>query len=54
MAIHDVIVVSVPVSDQERANAFYVETLGFEPISEDDSIPGLHWFGWLPKGQARR
>jgi hypothetical protein len=28
MAIQDVMVVSIPVSDQARAEAFYVETLG--------------------------
>ena len=50
MAIQDVAVVSVPVSDQERAKRFYVETLGFELISEDDSIPGLHWVRVAPRG----
>jgi catechol 2,3-dioxygenase-like lactoylglutathione lyase family enzyme len=52
MAIQDVVVVSVPVSDQERAKAFYIETLGFELISEDDSIPGLHWIRVAPKGAS--
>jgi len=50
MAIQDVAVVSVPVSDQERAKAFYVETLGFEFISEDDSSPDFHWVRVAPKG----
>ena len=52
MAIRDVAAVSVPVSDQERAKAFYVETLGFELISEDDSIPGFHWVRVAPKGAS--
>jgi catechol 2,3-dioxygenase-like lactoylglutathione lyase family enzyme len=50
MAIQDVVVVSVPVSDQERARSFYLETLGFELIGEDDSIPGLHWIRVAPRG----
>jgi len=50
MAIEDVIVVSVPVSDQAQAKAFYVDKLGFELLGEDDSIPGLHWIRVGPKG----
>jgi catechol 2,3-dioxygenase-like lactoylglutathione lyase family enzyme len=50
MAIQDVIVVSVPVSDQERAKAFYVDKLGFELRREDDSIPGIRWVQVAPKG----
>src|SRR6266545_7274527 len=49
MAIQDVIVVSVPVSDQERAKAFYLDTLGFELI-EDVSAPDLRWIRVAPKG----
>jgi catechol 2,3-dioxygenase-like lactoylglutathione lyase family enzyme len=49
VAIQDVIVVSVPVSDQDRAKAFYVDTLGFELVREDDSIPGLRWVQVAPK-----
>jgi catechol 2,3-dioxygenase-like lactoylglutathione lyase family enzyme len=43
MAVQDVVVVSVPVSDQERAKRFYVDTLGLELVSEDDSVPGIRW-----------
>jgi catechol 2,3-dioxygenase-like lactoylglutathione lyase family enzyme len=50
LSIEDVIVVSVPVSDQDRARAFYVDTLGFEVIREDDSIPGLRWIQVAPPG----
>jgi catechol 2,3-dioxygenase-like lactoylglutathione lyase family enzyme len=50
MAIEDVIVVSVPVSDQDRAKAFYVDKLGFELLREDDSVPGLRWVQVGPKG----
>lgn len=50
MAIDDVVVVSVPVSDQDRAKAFYIDTLGFELVSEDDSVPGFHWIRVAPTG----
>jgi len=50
MAVEDVIVVSVPVSDQERAKAFYVDKLGFELRREDDSVPGIRWVQVAPKG----
>lgn len=50
MAIKDVRVVSVPVSDQERARRFYVETLGFELVRDDDSVPGLRWIEVAPPG----
>jgi catechol 2,3-dioxygenase-like lactoylglutathione lyase family enzyme len=49
VAIQDVIVVSVPVSDQDRAKAFYVDTLGFELVRDDDSVPGLRWVQVAPK-----
>lgn len=42
-------VVSVPVSDQDRAKEFYVEKLGFELIRDDDSIPGLRWLQVVPR-----
>jgi catechol 2,3-dioxygenase-like lactoylglutathione lyase family enzyme len=50
MAVQDVIVVSVPVSDQERAKEFYVEKLGFELSRDDDSVPGIRWVQVTPKG----
>jgi catechol 2,3-dioxygenase-like lactoylglutathione lyase family enzyme len=50
MAIEDVTVVSIPVSDQDRAKAFYVEKLGFELIRDDDAIPGIRWVQVAPKG----
>ena len=50
MAVQDVIVISVPVSDQERAKAFYVDTLGLELQRDDDSVPGIRWVQVAPKG----
>ncbi len=52
MAIKDVIVVSVPVSDPERARAFYVERLGFELRRDDSSIPGMRWIQVAPRGST--
>jgi len=49
VAVHDVTVVSVPVSDQERAKAFYVDMLGFELQRDDDSVPGIRWVQVAPK-----
>jgi len=50
MAVQDVVVVSIPVSDQERAKAFYLDKLGFQLTREDDSIPGIRWVQVGPKG----
>jgi catechol 2,3-dioxygenase-like lactoylglutathione lyase family enzyme len=44
------LVVSIPVSDQDRAKAFYVGTLGFDLVRDDDSVPGLRWIEVTPKG----
>jgi catechol 2,3-dioxygenase-like lactoylglutathione lyase family enzyme len=49
MAVQDVTVVSIPVSDQERAKAFYVDTLGLELVRDDDSVPGIRWVQVAPK-----
>lgn len=45
-----VAVVSVPVSDQERARRFYVDQLGFELVRDDTSVPGMRWVQVNPKG----
>lgn len=50
MAIKQVTVVSIPVSDQERAKKFYIEKLGLELLGDDSSIPGLRWILVAPKG----
>lgn len=52
MAIENVKVISVPVSDPDRAREFYVEKLGFELTLDDDSIPGIRWVQVTPKGGA--
>jgi catechol 2,3-dioxygenase-like lactoylglutathione lyase family enzyme len=53
MAIQDIAVASVPVSDPERAKTFYVDTLGFELLrddKDDESVPGIRWVQVAPKG----
>jgi catechol 2,3-dioxygenase-like lactoylglutathione lyase family enzyme len=50
--IEKVAVVSIPVSDQERAKRFYVDTLGFALRRDDDSAPGLRWLEVRPNGSA--
>lgn len=52
MAIENVKVISVPVSDQERAKEFYVAKLGFELTRDDDSVPGIRWVQVTPKSGA--
>lgn len=44
--------VSVPVSDQERAKAFYVDQLGCELTRDDDSVPGIRWVQVTPRGAS--
>ena len=52
MPVRDVTVVSIPVSDQDRAKAFYVDTLGFQLIRDDDSVPGIRWVQVTPAAGA--
>lgn len=51
MAITHVQLFSVPVSDQEKAKDFYVDTLGFELLADQ---PGVHgrWLQVAPEGAA--
>ena len=50
MPIIDVTVVSVPVSDQDRAKKFYTGTLGLRLVRDDDSVPGIRWIQVVPPG----
>ncbi len=51
--IHDVLTIGVPVSDQDRALEFYLETLGFEK-RRDIPAPQLggRWIEVAPPGGA--
>jgi catechol 2,3-dioxygenase-like lactoylglutathione lyase family enzyme len=44
--------VSVPVSDQDRAKQFYVDTLGFELLVDSTWREGLRWSEVAPDGSA--
>jgi predicted enzyme related to lactoylglutathione lyase len=48
--ITEVRTVAVHVSDQDRAVAFYVQTLGFEKRLEAEFGPGLRWIEVAPPG----
>lgn len=48
--VKSVAVVSIPVSDQERAKSFYVDTLGLELVRDDSSVPGMRWIQVAPPG----
>ncbi len=48
--ISGVSTVAVPVTDQERALAFYVGTLGFEVRRDAPFGPGMRWIEVAPPG----
>lgn len=48
--ITNVRVVSVPVSDQDAALAFFVTTLGFTPGMDAELAPGFRWVEVAPPG----
>ena len=44
--------VSVPVSDQEQAKEFYVDTLGFEVLVDNTWREGMRWSEVAPQNSA--
>ena len=50
--IESVLIVSVPVSDQEKARDFYVDTLGLELRADEGWGAGMRWVEVAPKGTA--
>jgi catechol 2,3-dioxygenase-like lactoylglutathione lyase family enzyme len=50
IGVTDVRTVGVPVNDQDRALAFYVETLGFETRLDVPLDPGRRWVEVAPPG----
>lgn len=52
MAITGFEILSVPVSDAQKAKAFYRDVLGFELIRESPMGPGMTWIQLAPPGQA--
>jgi catechol 2,3-dioxygenase-like lactoylglutathione lyase family enzyme len=52
MSISHVRLFSIPIADQDRARAFYMETLGFELVAESEMGPGMRWVQVRPVGGA--
>jgi catechol 2,3-dioxygenase-like lactoylglutathione lyase family enzyme len=52
MTVTHVQLVSVPVSDQDRARDFYVDVLGFDLVRDNPMGPGGRWVQVAPKGAA--
>ncbi len=50
MAFTHVQLLSLPVSDQDRAKDFYVNTLGFELVRDNPMGPSGRWVQVRPKG----
>ncbi|WP_188672536.1 VOC family protein [Subtercola lobariae] len=50
MTITHVQLFSVPVSDQDRARDFYVDTLGFDLVSDVQMSPDMRWMLVSPPG----
>jgi catechol 2,3-dioxygenase-like lactoylglutathione lyase family enzyme len=50
MAISHAQLISVPVSDQDRARDFYVDTLGFELAMDTQLGPDMRWVMVKPHG----
>jgi catechol 2,3-dioxygenase-like lactoylglutathione lyase family enzyme len=49
MALTDISIVSVPVSDQDRSLAFYVDVLGLELLDDSPMGPTMRWVRIAPK-----
>jgi catechol 2,3-dioxygenase-like lactoylglutathione lyase family enzyme len=50
MPVTHLLVVSVPVSDPDRAKAFYRDVLGFDVIADEPMGPDRRWIQLGPKG----
>lgn len=47
-----IVSVSVPVSDQDQAKEFYVDTLGFELLMDNSCREGMRWIEVAPERSA--
>lgn len=52
MAIHSFEIISVPVSDAQRAKRFYRDVLGFALVREEPMGPDMSWIQLAPPGQS--
>ncbi len=48
--IKHISVISIPVSDPERAKVFYADTLGFAVLADSEFAPGRRWVQLAPEG----
>ncbi|RLV04524.1 hypothetical protein CTZ27_11435 [Streptomyces griseocarneus] len=54
MALTNLDVVSVPVSDQDRAKRFYVDVLGFAELMDNRFGEGMRWVMLRPPGSSTK
>lgn len=54
MALNNLEVISVPVSDQERAKRFYAEQLGFSVVMDGTFGEAMRWIMLQPPGSRTR
>ncbi|HEX3795361.1 MAG TPA: VOC family protein [Acidimicrobiales bacterium] len=52
MPISHIQLFSIPVSDQDRALRFYVETLGFDLVADSAMGPDMRWVQVRPPGSS--
>lgn len=52
MPIRSFEIISVPVSDAQRAKRFYTDVLGFDLVRESPMGPGMTWIQLAPPGQG--
>lgn len=52
MAIRSFEILSVPVSDPQRAKRFYTDVLGFDLVRESPMGPDMTWIQLAPPGQG--
>lgn len=50
MAIKEIEVVTIPVRDQDRAMAFYIDVLGLDRVREMPFSEGRRWIQVAPRG----
>jgi catechol 2,3-dioxygenase-like lactoylglutathione lyase family enzyme len=50
MPVSHILLHSIPVSDQDRARDFYVDTMGFELLADVEMGPGMRWVQVRPRG----
>lgn len=51
MSISSFEIISVPVTDPQRAKQFYNEVLGFDLIRDEPMGPDMRWIQLAPRGQ---